>query len=148
LAGWWDGADIDLKERLGLLRSQDAVSSRRLREQERLTLLAAFRRQKLLLEDEEVTSDDFARAAHEYLALSGSALVLVQLDDLLGERDQVNVPGTSDACPNWRRKYRLPVEGIAADESAWRRLGRLPNLRSPRETQLRSTSQAGRRVPD
>jgi 4-alpha-glucanotransferase len=45
---------------------------------------------------------------HLYLARSNSALVALQLDDLLGMTDPVNVPGTDREYPNWRRK--LPVE--------------------------------------
>jgi 4-alpha-glucanotransferase len=39
----------------------------------------------------------------------------VQLEDLLGEIEQVNLPGTVDEHPNWRRKLRLTLEEILAD---------------------------------
>ena len=37
----------------------------------------------------------------------------MQLEDLLGEVEQVNVPGTVTEQPNWRRKLALPVEAWA-----------------------------------
>jgi len=52
----------------------------------------------------------FARAVHRLLARTPSRLVTVQLEDVLGVVDQVNLPGTTDAYPNWRRKLPLPLE--------------------------------------
>jgi 4-alpha-glucanotransferase len=40
----------------------------------------------------------------------------VQLDDLLGEVDQINLPGTFVEYPNWRRKNTRTVEQIVSDE--------------------------------
>ena len=30
--------------------------------------------------------------------------MLVQLEDVVGEEEQANLPGTTDAHPNWRRR--------------------------------------------
>jgi 4-alpha-glucanotransferase len=49
---------------------------------------------------------DFAAVAR-FLANTRSRLLIVSMEDLLGVPDQVNVPGTVDSYPNWRR--RLPV---------------------------------------
>ena len=131
LVGWWEGRDIDLKERLGLYPSDDeARSQRERREQDRASILEAFRKEGLLEGDGEISAEQFTIVAHEFLARSGSALVLPQLDDLLGEADQVNVPATSLENPNWRRRYRVTLEEIASGQEAWRRAGRLPELRS------------------
>jgi 4-alpha-glucanotransferase len=43
-------------------------------------------------------------------------VVLVALDDALGELDQVNLPGTDGEYPNWRRKSRATLEEITRDE--------------------------------
>ncbi len=59
-------------------------------------------------------SDETAlAAAHEFVALSASALMLVQVDDLEGETEPLNVPGTDRERPNWRRRNRRPVEELA-----------------------------------
>ena len=41
------------------------------------------------------------------MARGAPRLVMVQFEDLLPEAQQVNLPGTYDEHPNWRR--RLPV---------------------------------------
>ncbi len=55
-------------------------------------------------------------AAYRFLADGPARVVLVQLDDALGEIDQVNLPGTYGEYPNWRRKTRESIEDMAGDE--------------------------------
>jgi 4-alpha-glucanotransferase len=43
----------------------------------------------------------------KFLAGAPSRLLVVSMEDLLGVTEQVNLPGTIDSHPNWRR--RLPV---------------------------------------
>ena len=40
---------------------------------------------------------------------------MVQIDDVLECVDQVNLPGTVDAYPNWRRKLPLLLEDWPSD---------------------------------
>jgi 4-alpha-glucanotransferase len=47
-----------------------------------------------------------------FLADTPSRLLLVSLEDLLGEVEQVNLPGTIDEHPNWRRRLRVPLEEL------------------------------------
>jgi glycogen debranching enzyme GlgX/4-alpha-glucanotransferase len=58
------------------------------------------------------TDDDALAAVHEFIGRTGSALMLVQVDDLEGETEPLNVPGTDRERPNWRRRNRGNVEGI------------------------------------
>jgi 4-alpha-glucanotransferase len=53
-------------------------------------------------------------AAYRYLARTPSRIVMVQLEDALGETTPVNVPGTDREYPNWRRKLRVDVGTIGA----------------------------------
>jgi len=56
---------------------------------------------------------DFASAKlHAALADCPALLVAVQLEDLLLQREQPNVPGTTDEQPNWRRKYSASIEDM------------------------------------
>jgi 4-alpha-glucanotransferase len=48
----------------------------------------------------------FVDAAIETVARSASPLALVAIEDLMGAKEQPNIPGTIDQHPNWRR--RLP----------------------------------------
>ena len=54
-------------------------------------------------------------AAYAYLARSPARIVMLQIEDALGERSPVNIPGTDREYPNWRRKLRDDLETIAAD---------------------------------
>ena len=65
--------------------------------------------------------EDFEAVAR-FLARTPSRLVMVGLDDVLGEGEQVNIPGTVHEHPNWRRKLPLRVEDLAAD-GRLRRIG-------------------------
>lgn len=53
------------------------------------------------------------RAANAWLARSEARTVLINIEDLWGETERQNVPGTSETeRPNWRRKLRYSLEEI------------------------------------
>ncbi|HEV7255875.1 MAG TPA: 4-alpha-glucanotransferase [Mesorhizobium sp.] len=136
LVGWWEGSDIDLKESLGLYPSSDeAGRQREQRARERAALLEAVQKANLVCGD--MDAEKFLVAAHEFLARTTSGLVAPQLDDLLAEPDQVNVPATSTEHPNWRRKYRLTLEELARSEKVWRRAGSIAESRGRRKPEVR-----------
>ena len=47
-----------------------------------------------------------------FLAASPARLLAVALEDIVGEREQVNIPGTVDEHPNWRRKLSIDLEDL------------------------------------
>ena len=47
-----------------------------------------------------------------YAGAAASALLLLQADDLTGETTALNLPGTDQERPNWRRKVRVGVDGL------------------------------------
>jgi len=53
---------------------------------------------------------------HQYLADCTSALLGLQPEDWLDMASPVNVPGTVEAYPNWRRKLSLSLEAMFADK--------------------------------
>ena len=115
LRGWWEGRDIDLKERLGLFPEVgEASRQRQARERDRMQLLKALRREKLLPGGGEPDIPALARAIHAFLARTSSVLAMAQIDDLTDEADPVNVPATSDEHPNWRRRLSMTLEELAA----------------------------------
>jgi 4-alpha-glucanotransferase len=129
LIGWRQCHDIELKETLGLFPSHcEARLQREQRAREYELLIATFRGEGLLSHGSEISTDQFIDAAHSFLADTNSILVVAQLDDLLGEFDQVNLPATSIEHPNWRRKYGLPLE-MLMQSNLDRRAGKLPRLR-------------------
>jgi 4-alpha-glucanotransferase len=128
LRGWWTGHDIDLWERLGFYANADVgVRARARRGEERQRLMRALRREGLWPEDHSVETSDatppappfsaeLARAIHLYLGRSAAALVTVQLEDLIGMLDPVNIPGTSREYSNWTRRMTATATEIFARE--------------------------------
>jgi 4-alpha-glucanotransferase len=126
LRSFWEGRDVELRQRLDLYPSPDiAAEVLQERERDRIALLAALREQGLEPGAPVSTSGPFtqelANALHVYLARSPSILVALQIDDLLGMIDPVNVPGTDREYPNWRRKLIADIEDMAArsDFDGW-----------------------------
>ena len=53
-------------------------------------------------------NEALVQAVHRFLAMTRSRLLIANVEDLLGQIEQMNLPGTDrDLYPNWRR--RLPV---------------------------------------
>ncbi len=53
-------------------------------------------------------------AIAEFLARTKSRLMAIALEDLLGLKEQPNIPGTIDEHPNWRRRMPLCIDEVAA----------------------------------
>ena len=68
--------------------------------------------------------EDRIAAVHEFLAATPCRLVLIQLEDILAEREPANRPGSGPEQPNWQRKYRLSL-GELAELPAWKRTAQL-----------------------
>jgi len=66
---------------------------------------------------------ELGEAIHTYLARSRARLMLVQLEDVAGESEQANLPGTTDGHPNWRRRLSLRLEDILAGPELLRLAG-------------------------
>ncbi len=119
LRGWWEARDIELKSRHGLYPSADEERGQhKQRAKERVALLQALGAAGLGLPDLDATGPfrpDLADAVHAFLARTRAGLAMVQLDDLTDERDQVNLPGTTDQHPNWRRKQSIGLEELSAN---------------------------------
>ena len=52
---------------------------------------------------------------HAAVGATHAMIALVQLDDITGEREPVNVPGTYKEYPNWRRKLSMDIEDLPND---------------------------------
>jgi 4-alpha-glucanotransferase len=124
LSGFWEGADIETRAQLGLFLNDEARRAAHAERQgDKARLLEALRTEGLLPNG---VSDDPARlpamtaevaaAIHVYLARTPAWLVLANVEDVLGERAQTNVPGTVDQHPNWSRKLGRTVEEMLRDD--------------------------------
>jgi 4-alpha-glucanotransferase len=119
LCSYWEARDIELRRRLHLYPTAQIESDIvRERDHDREQLLAALREQGLDPVRPSAPLDPYTaelgRALHVYLARSATALVAVQIEDLLGMLDPVNVPGTHNEYPNWRRKLGADLEDMMA----------------------------------
>ncbi|MGH7115643.1 MAG: 4-alpha-glucanotransferase [Stellaceae bacterium] len=124
LAGFWLGRDIAWRCRLGLYPDAQAEAADAAeRGRDRRLLLEALASEGLLAVDdfgrflaengEPVYTPKLGDAIQVYLARSRARLMLVQLEDVIGESEQANLPGTTDAHPNWRRRLGRTLEEIA-----------------------------------
>jgi (1->4)-alpha-D-glucan 1-alpha-D-glucosylmutase len=114
LSGFWRGCDLALRDRLGLWptpghRDQET----RGRDRDRSAI-------RELLQDEGLLATDpiepqLARATYGFLARTPCRLLMVQPEDVIGQIEQVNVPGTVDQHPNWRRRLALSLEELSGD---------------------------------
>ncbi len=115
LPGYWEGLDLERRTALDLfpspeLRERQIVS----RAEDRVRLLLALEKQGLMPSGSEVhpvsmpqMTPDLVRAVYSYLAQTPAKLVEVRIEDVFGQREQVNLPATTEEYPNWKR--RLPV---------------------------------------
>ena len=102
--GWLRGHDLAVKRGIGLDPGETDAERQ-----------AA--RGKLAWAVGEVTHSgtlDFAAVA-AFLAATPAKLVSIAIEDVLGVSDQINVPGTVSEHPNWRRRWPLALEALAAD---------------------------------
>ncbi|WP_207456942.1 4-alpha-glucanotransferase [Azospirillum sp. SYSU D00513] len=120
--GFWTGHDLTWRRRLDLYPDQAAsdkdVWDRGVDRHKLLVALSAagLRPAGYASDDgSQPYTPELSRAAHRYLARSPGRIVMVQIEDALGEIEQPNLPGTVDQHPNWRRRLSKDVEEIAAD---------------------------------
>ncbi len=107
--GYWEGEDIERRLGLGLITEADAARERREREPAREGL------RRVLAARGAATSSvaEVLESCHEQLAQSPAEVVLLNLEDLWGETEPQNVPGTSTEHANWQRRAAHPVGTLA-----------------------------------
>lgn len=116
LKGFWHSKDIHLKKQIGLLSSDAAGREFNTRAKEREGLVHALRREGIDVPAADVHGEfsyELNMGMHRFLARTPCMFQLVQLEDLAEQEEQVNVPGTYEEYPNWRRKVRVSLEDIA-----------------------------------
>lgn len=114
LRGFWELRDIELRKRLNLFKDsaleQLHISSR---ESDKKAILSMLKEAGFLgndtVDDELLNnySGEILKAVHRFLIRTTSKITLFQIEDLIGEIDQKNLPGTTSEYPNWR--LRLPI---------------------------------------
>ncbi|GAB59078.1 4-alpha-glucanotransferase [Rheinheimera nanhaiensis] len=117
LIGFWHCEDLRLGKDLGLYPDEQQL--------QQLYAQRHVNKQRILdsLHGHQVLPADYSRstehlgmdrtlnfALQRHLAAGNSQLLCLQLEDALEMTQPVNVPGTSNEYPNWRRKLSQPLE--------------------------------------
>lgn len=118
VSGWWHASDLDLRERLGLFpNGSDEARNERVHSRE--SLVNALREQDLVAphvgKADDLGVDHYSEGVHRFLGRTNCLLTLVQLEDITGELEQVNVPGTSHEHTNWRKRVPINLNDLADD---------------------------------
>lgn len=98
--GWITGKDLEVKRALGLNPGESDEARHHARE--------AHRRAVSRLGG-EFSGDELVASAF-FLGSTPARLVMVSAEDMLELDEQVNIPGTIDQHPNWRRKLPRTLE--------------------------------------
>ena len=104
VAGWWQARDLDWRARAGQMRDEPAERAERTLDHGRLWQAM---RDSGAAEGDPPPETEPARAVDAAVAHVGGAncdLVLLPMEDALGQTEQPNLPGTLDEHPNWRRR--------------------------------------------
>jgi 4-alpha-glucanotransferase len=111
VAGWWSGADIETRAKLGLADERREAKERK---QDRKALWGAFKKAGVTRESEPRPEQiaPAVDAAIAFTAQSPARLALIPIEDVLGLSAQPNLPGTIDEHPNWRRRLDKPAAEI------------------------------------
>ena len=125
LRGWWEGRDIEARVACGMYENADAVQGAyNERAHARWRMLEVVARGRRLRwrhmcrsSSEGALAEDLFVAAHRYMARTPCRLFALQLEDLAGAVDMVNLPGTDRQHANWRRKLPVLIEELPALET-------------------------------
>jgi 4-alpha-glucanotransferase len=127
LAGLWRGRDLEWRRDLALYPTADeAAMELAFRAGTRAALIDALGlRDRLdataptqagpMADSASAAIRDLIEAAYRYLADAPSRLLLVQIEDLAAEIEQMNMPGTVDEHPNWRRRLKPSLDALFGD---------------------------------
>ena len=117
LIGFWHCEDLRLGKELGLYKDeaqlQDLYAQRHANKQR---ILDSLHGHHSLPGDYSRSAENLGMdqtlnyAMQRHLAATSSQLLCLQLEDALQMTQPVNIPGTSNEYPNWRRKLSEPIE--------------------------------------
>ena len=128
ITGWLEGRDIQLRLDSGHIDAQRAHQDQAQRDEDRQALVETLRTEGLLPDDGDAPAH-LLDACVEFLGRTPAPLVLLPLEDVLGEPEQPNLPGPGDHHPNWRRRWPITVDRLLNEPHAVKRLRLLDSSR-------------------
>ncbi|WP_028670385.1 4-alpha-glucanotransferase [Saccharospirillum impatiens] len=134
---FWAMSDLDLRQQLGMFATEaDFQGERQARANAKQAIIDALAAYKRLPEGVSADADQVPEmtlalclAIHCHLAACRSQIVAVQLEDLMLINAPVNIPGTSDEYPNWRRKLTESLPTLFSKSEITTFCGQLNTLR-------------------
>jgi 4-alpha-glucanotransferase len=110
LEGWWHAQDILWRSRLQLLGpDQDESAMRAARLEDRAALWRTVQAYSSTAARQSTPREPPGAELLGFVASTPCPLMLVALEDLTGQLDQPNLPGTIADHPNWRQRVPLSV---------------------------------------
>lgn len=142
LAGYWTGKDLDTMFKLGTLPDaaafQTALDER---EHDKADLLDKLKETGCLGADVQMPAkadETLLAALHKYGALSRSKLYAIQLENLLGVIDNLNVPGVTEGYPNWAQKMPVSLEDFLQHRLMGGQLAIIDEVRMKTNSQIKT----------
>ena len=142
LAGYWTGKDLDTMFKLGTLPDaaafQTALGER---EHDKADLLDKLKETGCLGADVQMPAkadETLLAALHKYGALSRSKLYAVQLENLLGVIDNLNVPGVTEGYLNWAQKMPVSLEDFLQHRLMGGQLAIIDEVRMKTNSQIKA----------
>ncbi|KAB0288134.1 4-alpha-glucanotransferase [Vibrio fortis] len=136
LRGFWHCDDLKMGQEIGLYPNQEQLNGlfddRLECKQGILDSVAwhGFLPDGVGRDASQVPMDSYlAEALQLHVAAGSSTLLSVQLEDWLEMDQPVNIPGTVDEYPNWRRKLSMNLDEIFAHDGVNRIASRLTEVR-------------------
>jgi 4-alpha-glucanotransferase len=135
VAGWWRGTDITTRAECGQLgKGVEAADLIVERGRDRNALWQAFVREGVAAGDPP--SPEYAPpvvdTALAFVARANTPLCLLPIEDVLGQEEQPNLPGTIDEHPNWRRRLAADAGSVLDAPAPAERVAKLA-ARRPRQ---------------
>jgi 4-alpha-glucanotransferase len=128
VAGWWHGRDITTRVACDGLRTgvtESDVAAERASDRDRLWdafVQAGVANGRAPQPDDTAPVVDAALA---FVARTNSPLCVLPIEDLVGQEEQPNLPGTIDQHPNWRRRLNAEAASLLDEPRAAARVERL-----------------------
>ena len=142
LAGYWTGKDLDTMFKLGTLPDAAAFQTALdKREHDKADLLDKLKETGCLGADVQMPAkadETLLAALHKYGALSRSKLYAVQLENLLGVIDNLNVPGVTEGYPNWAQKMPVSLEDFLQHRLMGGQLAIIDEVRMKTNSQIKT----------
>ncbi|UKL13620.1 4-alpha-glucanotransferase [Dissulfurimicrobium hydrothermale] len=130
LYGFWQGRDVEIRDRLNLFPTKE-IKGREItwRDRAKAWLFEALKKEGLVSNDmlrgheiddktglPKKMTPQLVFAVYSYLVRCRSKILAVQMEDLTGELDQANLPGTVNEYPNWKRRLSKDLEAVFEDK--------------------------------